>query len=224
MARIRRRDGFTLVELLVVIGIIAVVMAILLPSLSRARETAKRIKCLSNMRQLGAAVMAYTVDNEGHFPRLGSWHPQGQPGSYTGLLLKYHGKAGVPELYNCPADDPQTHSYPYCYTANWHIFWYSTTTSIRSMSQIKRSSDKIMIIDESSQTVDDDCWAPENWTNDRQNMLSNRHDKQQEKAREANAEETLKGGRGNVIFADGHADFVPRRLAMSPESVEPLKP
>jgi prepilin-type N-terminal cleavage/methylation domain-containing protein len=65
----RRRAGFTLVELLVVIGIIALLMSILLPSLNKARESARDIKCRSNMRQLYYAVVMYLQEGKGGLPR-----------------------------------------------------------------------------------------------------------------------------------------------------------
>jgi prepilin-type N-terminal cleavage/methylation domain-containing protein/prepilin-type processing-associated H-X9-DG protein len=64
--------GFTLVELLVVIGIIAVLISMLLPALNRAREQARAAKCLSNLRQLSIALVGYCNYNKGSFPAQGS--------------------------------------------------------------------------------------------------------------------------------------------------------
>jgi len=60
--------GFTLVELLVVIGIIALLIGILLPSLNRARETASRTKCAANLHNLGAVCQAFSNEHKGYFP------------------------------------------------------------------------------------------------------------------------------------------------------------
>jgi prepilin-type N-terminal cleavage/methylation domain-containing protein len=65
--------GFTLVELLVVIGIIAVLMAILLPALSKARAAANRTACMSNIRQLYTGILLYTNANNGWFPTCAYW-------------------------------------------------------------------------------------------------------------------------------------------------------
>jgi prepilin-type N-terminal cleavage/methylation domain-containing protein/prepilin-type processing-associated H-X9-DG protein len=74
------RAGFTLVELLVVIGIIALLISILLPALNRAREAAYTVECASNMRQIGQAVAMFAQANEGRFP--GRAHKLNAGGTY----------------------------------------------------------------------------------------------------------------------------------------------
>ena len=66
----KARGAFTLVELLVVIGIIAVLMSLLIPALAGARESANRLKCANNLRQLGTAMTVYaSTANNGEYPR-----------------------------------------------------------------------------------------------------------------------------------------------------------
>src|SRR5687767_2226551 len=77
-----RRRGFTLVELLVVIGIIAVLISILLPTLRGVRRQAMLVQCSSNMKQLSMAMLMYIQDNKGKFPAaefstIAGHYPQG---------------------------------------------------------------------------------------------------------------------------------------------------
>jgi prepilin-type N-terminal cleavage/methylation domain-containing protein/prepilin-type processing-associated H-X9-DG protein len=68
MTCVTRKKGFTLIELLVVIAIISILAAILFPVFARARENARRTSCISNLKQMGLALMQYAQDNDEGFP------------------------------------------------------------------------------------------------------------------------------------------------------------
>ena len=71
----RKQTGFTLIELLVVVAIIALLVAILVPSLQKARALAKQTVCGSNLRQIGYALRMYANDNSGRAPSMGEAPP-----------------------------------------------------------------------------------------------------------------------------------------------------
>ena len=79
-----RRKGFTLVELLVVIGIIALLISILLPALNSARRAADKTKCLASLRDIGSAYMTYAIDNKGAWPM--ARHQYAPPGGDDSVL------------------------------------------------------------------------------------------------------------------------------------------
>ncbi len=123
--------AFTLIELLVVVAIIAVMIGILLPALSGARNEGMRIKCLANMRGLGQAFAAYSVDDAQGFTS--PIHPRAEISWFYDGEYEYGGKTGLavyghqdfkeenrvlnryvfgepnnfpPSLYECPTDQP----------------------------------------------------------------------------------------------------------------------
>src|SRR5688500_17086486 len=101
------RNGFTLVELLVVVAVIGLLISILLPALKKAREQAQRAVCLSNHRQLINALYVYAHDNKGSLPPAPSWMNASatvlvyiDPASLGTDVGYYNGWAGIGLLFN----------------------------------------------------------------------------------------------------------------------------
>jgi prepilin-type N-terminal cleavage/methylation domain-containing protein/prepilin-type processing-associated H-X9-DG protein len=237
---VARRRAFTLVELLVVIAIIAILIAILLPSLRRAKEAGLRITCASNMRAIGQAFVMYAQENKGFFPRPGTealpedWiYWQRGRNIDESRISRMIAKTFQTKLFVCPSDDVTTHpvvaaygvSFPCSYTVNGYICIWNKDYKTLKMSEVLQPSSKILLIDESGNTVDDGCWAPSHFDSptDRKNMLSNRHDKLNEK-KNAKASYDLTDkiyGRGNVTFCDGHCEFFDRNEAFKQRHYNP---
>jgi prepilin-type N-terminal cleavage/methylation domain-containing protein/prepilin-type processing-associated H-X9-DG protein len=112
----KHRSGFTLVELLVVIGVIAILAGILLPAIAGARQSARQMECSNNLRQIALAIVQYADNNDGIFPAARQpsgvryrWQMSLAP--YVGRVTRYDFEQEstswanpiVNESFNCPA-------------------------------------------------------------------------------------------------------------------------
>ena len=102
------RSGFTLIELLVVIAIIAILAALLLPALARAKEHARCIKCLSNLKQVSLAFRIWALDRRGFYPWQISAAEDGIYGPATGEIYRDYlvvsNELVTPRILICPSD------------------------------------------------------------------------------------------------------------------------
>jgi prepilin-type N-terminal cleavage/methylation domain-containing protein/prepilin-type processing-associated H-X9-DG protein len=199
------RKAFTLIELLVVIGIISILIAILLPTMSRAKEQSRTVKCAAQLRQVGVALNNYAVNYKWHLPTWSQWHTIGgdgtgedTPGDAWTEQLEPYMTGPASEVYNCPSF-PEDRRVNYFLTARYS---YLTGRNTMKLGEIKRSSEFVM---------SGDCTAPGLYPRGFGTSGNTEDDCDKDDATQQGI--VFKGepgglnihrGGNNVLFADGH--------------------
>lgn len=201
----RQRPGFSLIEVLVVVVIIALLFAILLPSLKQARMQGRAVVCRSNMRQLGLAVHMYASHHKGYLIDYGLAHG-GSVSEETTWLNTLRREYGGKLVARCPVDKSPYWTQPYgsaegelrrtSYGVNEYLTGrLSGYEAYRQADRIKRQSSTIIFVE----MVEDTDYAvadhvhPVNWT---LNPL-------EEASKQMALERHMK--KANYTFVDGHA-------------------
>lgn len=184
---IMNRRGFTLIELLVVIAIIAILAAILFPVFARAREKARQTSCLSNLKQLGLAILSYTQDYDECMPLAPDAGAQASSWWQNSLVPYIKNE----QIYVCPSDKTLSLGYGYNYR---HLRTSGSTGAGISIAKIDRPSERYVMMDGRARCVYCVfCWPnPENEGPYGDNWyIRPRHN-----------------DGANVNFADGHAKWL----------------
>lgn len=155
--------AFTLVELLVVIGILSVLIGLLLPALGAARQQANSLRCLSNLRQLAHGFVSYTLDNRGVLPSSDTTGPlfptvPEHLGWVDGLNLTTSITTGsifqyvrTPDVYHCPSDSREAANRTYSlnlYLGSYISDPWVNRFGVYRMSQVTRSAECVTFVEE----------------------------------------------------------------------------
>ncbi len=231
----RYHKGFTLIELMVVIAIIAILAGLLLPALAKSKSKAIQINCLSNMKQMGVGLLLYSEDFNGQLP--GNFHHNSNPDfTWTDALSPYLGE--VDSIRLCGADPRKKEKHDLngtSYIMNDHLttplfnaFGEMVEPAVR-LDQLKDPSATVLFFEASDQlavsAISSACvacsrsWNLGGWKNVIKDIQPDRH-------RSGPSTEDRSNGKANYLFADGHVQLVDARIvkSMIEAGLNPAKP
>ncbi|HEX8916434.1 MAG TPA: type II secretion system protein [Humisphaera sp.] len=223
--------AFTLVELVIVIGVIALLAGIVLPSVGRARELAKQVGCMSNLRQLGVAFNGYATSGVGTFPfhaDVGGQYREDWIHWQAGRDLKQSAVARYlastsPDTFRCPSDDvmvrPRVLTEPYRYSYTFNYLFAGNGPIRPTLAAVKRPADKLLVVDENETSLDDGNWHPQLVGSGVENFVSVRHDHRPAREGVGYDDERV----GHAVFADGHAGAITRRESRDAKRYDPTR-
>jgi len=218
------KRGFTLIELLVVISIIALLMAILMPALSKARDQGRTITCRANLKQYGIALRMYLDENRQYFPDANRWL---QSGSHdwvrkgempTGVFWPYVKDLDV---HMCPkfaqwAKDSTYADTAVSYVMNsyvgkggsiWSNWLGSDVKGVSKETEVHNPARVLVFTEENTWTISGYSIAP---FNDTHFTVGNRVRQIDNYATYHNAPGDRDRGAANLVFVDGHVDLLRR--------------
>jgi prepilin-type N-terminal cleavage/methylation domain-containing protein/prepilin-type processing-associated H-X9-DG protein len=152
----KKIKGFTLIELLVVVAIISVLIAMLMPALSRARESARAALCSSNQKSIGLATQQYVMDNNGSLPSAGYQTSDGSwyywfyflnNNNYLASLGTNKDPQTKRDIWYCPSDTMEYLSYPTVLGFKLSSYAVNLYTSWCKIDHIEGPSTVVMMVD-----------------------------------------------------------------------------
>jgi len=218
-------QGFTLIELLVVIAIIGILMSILVPAISRAKENARRTKCLSNLRQLQTTLQLYADSNDGRVPS----RDYEAGAVWVDRLEPYYTNR---KLLHCPKDDKDVdQSYllngftdyfaMISFAMDWEEFFLAYKTGgfeAMRLSDIPKPADTITFGEKRKDSYEDsymDIWPPEYGGSDHLTEVA--HGKH-------GSSRNVRNSGSNYAFADSSVRFLKYGAAFSPKNLWAVTP
>ena len=222
----RPRAAFSLIELIVVIGIIAVLLAFLMPTLRLATDASRAIKCASNLRQIGQAIHAYAAGNRGMTPPWGGAFRIDDSGSrfsrgWIAMLWRTTGVKADSPLYHCPAFPVDDRTVNYFLTAHWEHLQVPEQHSI-NLGRVRTSSAFLLAAES---TVQGAYIAPFGTSKDPFDNTDKDDSGQRDLVffGEPGGYNMHRAG-NNILFADGHVSIFkrhdPHAITYSPDRME----